>query len=124
MTPSVAQPGQDTPELPARPTARKLREARAKSWQSLIVPAFVVFVLGVNLLFGAVVLYGSIQRHFHTEDTAAIVHTALITRPLLDGTFCHYTVFDSTSSKMLVDKVARCDDSHGKHTSGFNWGGK
>jgi hypothetical protein len=120
MNASVTDNAQETPR-----TSRQMREARGQSWQSLIVPAFVVFVVGVNLLFGAVVLYGSIQRSSGHEDTAAVVHTAQITRPLLDGTFCHYTVFDSTSSKMIVDKVERCDRlKYNKHTAGFNWGAK
>jgi hypothetical protein len=107
--------------------ARHARETRTKFWRVFVVSSFFVIVLGANLFVGAVVVFGNIRAQSTAANDAATGKTARVTRPLLDGTFCRYTVFDSNTSNTLEDRVERCDAPRGKPKirarSEFTWGG-
>ena len=112
---------------PAR-AARHAREARIKFWRVFVVLSFFIVVLSANLFVGAVVVFGNMRAQANTESAAASGKIARVTRPLLDGTFCRYTVFDNNTANTIEDRVERCDSPHDKPKirtkSEFSWGGR
>ena len=114
-----------TPALPPR-AARRAREARTGFWRASIVSAFFIAVLAANLFVGAAVVIGRAQSK--PAIPGATGPTALITHPLLDGTFCRYSVFDNNSARTIEDKVELCGArgrmSSGSGKSEFSWGKK
>ena len=113
------------PELPPR-AERRSREARAGFWRASIVTAFFIAVLAANLYVGAVVVVGRVQSQ--QAIPGATGPTALITHPMLDGTFCRYSVFDNNTARTIEDKVELCGArgrvAAGTGKSDFSWGGK
>ena len=120
--------GREKPAIAAARAARHARETRTKFWRVFVVSSFFVVVLGANLFVGAVVVFGNIRAQATAASDAANGQIARVTRPLLDGTFCRYTVFDNNTSNTIEDRVERCDAPRGKPKirvkSEFTWGGK
>jgi hypothetical protein len=108
--------------------ARHSRDARIRFWRVFIVAAFFAVVLSANLFVGAAVMFGSIRANADAENAAASNKTARMTRALLDGTFCRYTVFDNNSAQAIEDRIERCDLAGNKpklkSKAEFSWGGK
>lgn len=116
------------PTEPVRRSAHQLREARAKFWGVVIVSSFFVILIGGSLLAGGVAVVGHMQSQAKA-DAAAKYKTAKISRPMLDGIFCHNLVLDNETGRMVEDKVERCDQ--GKVAAPtrpgqtqFVWGGR
>jgi hypothetical protein len=128
-TAGLAQPVRGTPRTRPRRTEHQEREARVRFWRVVIVTSFFALLIGGSLLVSAVAVIGNRQNQSRAE--AAAKHaTAKISRPMLDGTFCHLLVFDNNSGQSIEDKVERCDkDSVAAATTRpgqtqFVWGGK
>jgi hypothetical protein len=96
-----------SPKRPRR-AGHQEREARVRFWRVVIVTSFFAVLIGGSLLAGAVAMIGSRQNQSRAEDAAKHA-TAKISRPMLDGVFCHYLVFDNNSGQSIEDKVERCD---------------
>ena len=107
--------------------ARRAKEARVRFWRIIVVSAFFVVVLGANLFVGAVVVVGSIRDHADAKADPPGNMTARIKRPLLDGEFCRFTVFNNKLALTLEERVERCDAADrlmkSKGKNGFSWGG-
>jgi hypothetical protein len=108
--------------------ARHARDGRVRFWRLVVVSAFFAVVLSANLFVGAVVVFGNMRVQANAEKAATNGQIARVTRPLLDGTFCRYTVFDNNTANTIEDRVERCDSPRGKPKirakSEFTWGGK
>jgi hypothetical protein len=109
---------------PARPV-RRAGEARVQFWRGLIVSVFFAIILGGSLLAGGVAIFRALLANQGPPEA----RVSRVTQPLLDGTFCRYTVFDSATTRIIEDKVARCDNradvkSIRGSRSTFSWGGK
>jgi hypothetical protein len=129
QTAGLPLPVRDTSPKRPRRAEHQEREARVKFWRVVIVTSFFALLIGGSLLVGAVAMIGSRQSQSRAE--AAAKHaTAKISRPMLDGVFCHYLVFDNNSGQSIEDKVERCDkDSVAAATkrpgqTQFVWGGR
>lgn len=90
--------------------SRASRKSQEPRWHSFIGTGFFVVVIGFNLILAAMVMFGGNKKHASPEDIAKSVHAARIKQPMFDGTFCHYTLYDSESAKMLDDRVAPCKE--------------
>jgi hypothetical protein len=116
-------PLQDT----RRRSTHHVREARAKFWRVAIVSSFFVILIGGSLLAGGVAMVGHMQSQSRA-DAAAKYKTAKISRPMLDGVFCHNLILDNQTGRMVEDKVERCDlDKVAPTRPGqtqFVWGGR
>jgi hypothetical protein len=126
-TDELRETGRKVPGLRPRAT-RRSREPRNGFWRVFIVSAFFVAVLAANLFVGAVVVVGNVRSQTQSSVPGATGPTALITHPLLDGTFCRYSVFDNNSARTLEDKIELCG-TRGRAPSGtgksdFSWGGR
>ena len=114
------------PALHRAQVARHAREVRVRFWRIVIVSSFFAIVVGANLFVGAVVLVGSLRANADTKVGPGN-KTARIKRPMLDGEFCHFTVFDNKLALTLEDRVERCDAADRltkpKAKNGFSWGG-
>ena len=121
----LRETGRKIPGLQPR-VVRRRREPRNGFWRVFIVSAFFVAVLGANLFVGAVVMVGRVQSQSFIPGATG--PTALVTRPMLDRTFCRYIVFDNNTARTLEDKVELCGTRNRAPTSGgrsdFRWGGK
>ncbi len=95
--------------LRAQRVADQTRAARAKFRHTVIALSFFAILIGGGLLSGAATLIPDIQAHFKQEDVAAKYKTAKISRPMLDGVFCHNLVLDNKTGQSVEDKVERCD---------------
>lgn len=123
-------PDYDMPEIvrdaPPPRAARRPRETQV--WRVSIVSAFFAVIVAANLFVGAVVVFGHVQERMQPAIPGATGPTALITQPMLDGTFCRYSVFDNNSARTLDDKVELCGArgrvAAGESRSSFRWGGK
>ena len=91
----------------SRASRKKKQET---SWHRFLGTGFFVVVIAFNLILAAMVMFGGNKKHATPEDIAKSVHAARIKRPMFDGTFCHYTLYDSESAKMLDDRVAPCKE--------------
>lgn len=116
------------PTEPVRRSAHQLSEARVKFWRVVIVSSFFAILIGGSLLAGGVAMVGHMQSQSNA-DAAAKYKTAKISRPMLDGVFCHHLVLDNETGRTVEDKVERCDQ--GKVAAPtrpgqtqFVWGGR
>ncbi len=84
-------------------------------------------VLGSGFIDVAETKIQAIWTVLTADRSLPVVHTAKISRPMLDGTFCHTTVFDASSSQTIEDKVEFCDQrrqtSIAKPRAEFAWPG-
>ncbi len=111
MDPSVelAAPQHPASRLRSRHNAHQTLEARTKFWRIVIVITLFAVLVSGGLLTGAAGVFAMIQSHFKTEDLTAKYKTARISRPMLDGVFCHRLVLDNKTGKSIEDKIERCD---------------
>jgi hypothetical protein len=102
-----------------------LREARIKYWRTLIVTAFFVVIVGFNIILAGIAVFGGAKKDEQSDAGNQAVHAARVTRRMLDGTFCRTMVIDSTSAKMIDDRIVLCERVLEKHkpSLGFTWGG-
>ena len=122
----LTQPKVSVPPLRAQRNAYQSREARIKFWRIVIVTVFFVVLIGGNLIGGASFIIEKIQDHFKTADPGAKYRTAKISRPMLDGVFCHNLVLDNQTGRSIEDKIVRCDASNlipSRGQTQFIWGG-
>ena len=112
------------PKLPRAP--RKFAGFSTEFWRGLIVSTFIAVVVIVNLSVGVVMMFGGGKSPVFSEVANTSAPVTVITRPMLDGTFCHYTKIDNESGNMIEDKVEQCGvhdhDATGK--TAFSWSGK
>jgi hypothetical protein len=105
---------------------RRSREARAGIWHVVITSSFFALVLGANLFVGALFVVGTVQARLGEPDAGARFRTARFTRPLYDGVFCRYVLFDNKSAELIQDKVDLCGPSvRGRglrSLTAFTWG--
>jgi hypothetical protein len=108
-------------------STHQVREARVKFWRIAIVSSFFAILIGGSLLAGGVAMVGHMQSQSRA-DAAAKYKTAKISRPMLDGVFCHNLILDNQSGRMVEDKVERCDLGKAVTTrpgqTQFVWGGR
>ena len=112
----------------ARRELRRAHEAHVTFWHAAIASSFFVVVLGASLFLGAVMMVGAF-RGWETSDLLTTDgRTGRIARPLSDGTFCHYMVFDNKTAMAVEDRVGRCDEGKPKpkleRPRTFSWGGR
>src|SRR5258708_5323839 len=93
-TAELTQGAKDAPR-PLR-TANQIAEARVRFWRVVIVASFFAVLIGGSLLAGGVAMIGHMNSQSKT-DAAAKYKTARISRPMLDGVFCHNLVLDNNS---------------------------
>ena len=91
-----------------RRTTHQLAEARVRFWRVVIVASFFAVLIGGSLLAGGVAMFGHMQNQ-SKANAAAKYKTARISRPMLDGVFCHNLVLDNNSGQSIEDKIERCD---------------
>ena len=107
--------------------ARKQREARLRFWRVFSLSSFFVVVLGANLYIGAVVMIGKFGNPF-VVSKAPTNSTVQVKRPLLDRTFCRFTVFDNATSHAIEEKIVLCEKPATqlkiKAQTQFSWGGR
>lgn len=129
-TAALAEPAPESAPVRQKRTEHQAREARVRFWRVVIVTSFFAVLIGGSLLVGAVTMIGNMQNQSRA-DAAAKHATAKISRPMLDGIFCHFLVLDNNSGQAIEDKVERCDkDKIAAATAQrpsqrqFVWGGK
>ena len=128
-TVELARPVRNTPPVRPRRTEHQVREARVRFWRVVIVTSFFAVLIGGILLVSAVAMIAN-MKYQSSADAAARHATAKISRPMLDGVFCHYLVFDNNSGQTIEDKVDRCDKDRAAAApqrpgqTQFVWGGR
>jgi len=127
MDPTVEldPPEESAPLLRLRRDDYQSRERRTRLWRIIIVTAFFAILIGGNLVAGASFVVAKLQDEFSTPDPGAKYKTARISRPMLDGVFCHNLVLDNKSGRSVEDKIERCDAANGIPARGqtqFIWG--
>lgn len=114
--------------MQAAAAARHSREARLRFWRVTAVTSFFAIVLGANVIVGAAVVMGKIRAQSGAEKSLGDAHTALVKRPMLDGTFCRNVVYSNETSQAIEEKVEPCDQTkkqaRGRTRTQFSWGGK
>lgn len=104
----------------------RAREARLKFLRVTIIASFFAILFGGSLLAGAASVIGKMQDQTQAA-VAARYKTGIISKPMLDGVFCHTLVLDTKSGQALADKVEHCDaDSSSParaRKTDFVWGG-
>lgn len=123
---STAKPTEPGQGKPRRRTAHQVHEARVRFRRVVIVASFFAVLIGGSLLAGGVAVIGHMQSQSRA-DAAAKYKTAKISRPMLDGVFCHSLILDNESGRSIEDKVERCDQGKVAPTrpgqTQFVWGG-
>jgi hypothetical protein len=99
---------QDHASLGPQRLSYRAREARLKFWRVTIITSFFAVLFGGSLLAGAATVIGKMQNQSHAA-AAARYRTGIISRPMLDGVFCHTLVLDNNSGQAVEDKVEHCD---------------
>ena len=123
-TAGLAQP--ELPPSQLRRSVHQTKEARLRFWRVIIVTGFFAILIGGNLLAAASFIIDKAEHYFKTEDLSAKYKTARISRPMLDGVFCHSLVLDNKTGQAIEDKIERCDASNATARRGqtqFIWGG-
>lgn len=118
LTDSVAE---GLSALQARRDALRRQETRVRRVRVLIVSAFFAVVMGANLYLGAVVVMGSLRAE---KDPKAATRSAIVSRTLLDGTFCRAIMYDNELAQTTSDKVVPCEELRPRRRGNtmFNWG--
>ena len=115
-------------KLPAKAQRdlRRSHEGRVNFLQAIIASSFFVVVLGVTLFLGAVMAVGAFRSWSGSDSMTSDGRTGRVARPLNDGTFCHYMVFDNKTALAVEDRVGRCDEGKPKpkleRPRTFSWG--
>ena len=112
------------PDLQDRRAALRRQEARIKLVRVAVVTAFFALLIGANLYVGAVMLFGSWQTRSDNALTAASTRTGVVSRSMLDGTFCRAMSYDNELAHITADKIVRCEDisPRRRSRSSFSWG--
>jgi len=112
----------------ARRDLRRSHETRINFLHAVIASSFFVVVLGASLFLGAVMVVGAYRSWNGSESMTSDGRTGRVARPLNDGTFCHYMVFDNKTALAVEDRVGRCDEGKPKpkleRPRTFSWGGR
>jgi len=112
----------------ARRDLRRSHETRINFLHALIASSFFVVVLGASLFLGAVMVVGAYRSWNGSDSMTSDGRTGRVARPLNDGTFCHYMVFDNKTALAVEDRVGRCDEGKPKpkleRPRTFSWGGR
>lgn len=121
----LAQPEPRAPRSRPSRTPRQTNETRTKVMRVVIVTAFFAILIGGNLIASASSILATVHDHFKPPDPSAQYKTARISRPMLDGIFCHSIVLDNKTGQSIEDKIERCDrDSQPRRgQTQFVWGG-
>jgi hypothetical protein len=110
----------------ARRDLRRSHETRINFLHAVIASSFFVVVLGASLFLGAVMVVGAYRSWNGSESMTSDGRTGRVARPLNDGTFCHYMVFDNKTALAVEDRVGRCDEGKPKpkfeRPPTFSWG--
>ena len=110
----------------ARRDLRRSHETRINFLHAVIASSFFVVVLGASLFLGAVMVVGAYRSWNGSESMTSDGRTGRVARPLNDGTFCHYMVFDNKTALAVEDRVGRCDEGKPKpkleRPRTFSWG--
>ena len=112
------------PDLQDRRAALRRQEARIKMVRVAVVTAFFALLIGANLYVGAVMLFGSWQTRSDNALTAASTRTGVVSRSMLDGTFCRAMSYDNELAHITADKIVRCEDISPRRRgrTSFSWG--
>lgn len=106
---------------------RQTHEARAQFLGAAILSSFFVVALGASIFLGAVMVVGTL-RESGGGGLMANGRTGRISRPLSDGTLCHYMVFDNKTAQTVEDRIGRCDENKPKpkveKPAPFTWGSR
>jgi hypothetical protein len=96
-------------------------ESRTKFIRTAILTAFFAAVMGANLYIGAVMVYGALQGK---AGDAEIARTGVVSKRLLDGTFCRAMTYDNDLAHTTSDRIVPCDElqKRKKGKADFNWG--
>jgi hypothetical protein len=109
-------------------TAHRSREIRLEFWRAFVAASFFIIIIGANLYIGGVVVAGSLLGQPAAKNPAGRYKTARFIRPLRDGTFCRYTVFNNRSAESVEDGIERCATptymSREPAAPKFSWGAK
>ena len=112
----------------ARRDLRRSHETRINFLHAVIASSFFVIVLGASLFLGAVMVVGAYRSWNGSDSITSDGRTGRVARPLNDGTFCHYMVFDNKTALAVEDRVGRCDEGKPKpkleRPRTFSWGGR
>jgi hypothetical protein len=112
----------------ARRDLRRSHETRVNFLHAIIASSFFVVVLGASLFLGAVMVVGAFRGWNGSDSMTSDGRTGRVARPLNDGTFCHYMVFDNKTALAVEDRVGRCDEGKPKpkleRPRTFSWGGR
>ena len=110
----------------ARRDLRRSHETRINFLHAVIASSFFVVVLGASLFLGAVMVVGAYRSWNGSDSMTSDGRTGRVARPLNDGTFCHYMVFDNKTALAVEDRVGRCDEGKPKpkleRPRTFSWG--
>ena len=110
----------------ARRDLRRSHESRTNFVHAVIASSFFVVVLGASLFLGAVMMVGAFRSWNASDSMTSDGRTGRVARPLNDGTFCHYMVFDNKTALAVEDRVGRCDEGKPKpkleRPRTFSWG--
>jgi len=105
---------------------RRSHERRINFLHAIIASSFFVVVLGASLFLGAVMVVGAFRSWSASDSMTSDGRTGRIARPLNDGTFCHYMVFDNKTALAVEDRIGRCDEGKPKpkleRPRTFSWG--
>ena len=91
-----------------RRALHRAKDRRAAAWQTTAVTTFFAILLGVGLIYGTVVVFGVVQTHFASTDSAAKFRTFDLWRQLTDGKSCRYIVFDNKAGKVISVRIDSC----------------
>lgn len=107
---------------------RRSHETRINFLHAVIASSFFVVVLGASLFLGAVMVVGAYRSWNASDSMTSDGRTGRVARPINDGTFCHYMVFDNKTALAVEDRVGRCDEGKPKpkleRPRTFSWGGR
>ena len=105
---------------PRREEIRR-QETRTKFIRTAIVTVFFAVVMGANLYIGALMVFGALQGQ---SGDAEIARTGIVSKRILDGTFCRAMSYDNDLAHVTSDRVVPCDElrQKSKGKSSFSWG--